>query len=424
MTVPFLRWSVACSLLLPLLGFLVLPVASIGADAKEQPAPEKAPDAKVPDSKQVNEKIKTIAGRAEVLRAVRKHFGILKAVDPARHRVTLLLEGETLAKIWDLTPDAEVKRAGWWARLDQLTIGDRVWVWFKNNRQQEPIAILMLCDELSEQDIHGPGVILEARDAKTLTFKPVKGASRTLNTQGIQANRGKDGAALDGFNLGEQVYVQSTGDKARLILDSAAFEARRAEQKSALRRRWSEEGLPGTTMFLHLSGEMEFMLDHEAMRWGRSLKPGDKVMLQTSPPSAAVVKYVRPWRERTQLRLVVAGADLAEMTLGQRLLLRMDAPSPEVENALLPPDMDRPRTQEERVDWFLSSIYCTCQVKGDGCTGHFYTLLSCNPNGCAAPNSMRKELAGMIEKGMTDKDIFEVLLKKHGPDLLRPHLLP
>ena len=64
-----------------------------------------------------------------MLRSVRKHFAILQAVNPATQRVTLLLDGETLPKVWDLTPDAEIKRAGWWARLDQLTLGDRVWVW-------------------------------------------------------------------------------------------------------------------------------------------------------------------------------------------------------------------------------------------------------------------------------------------------------
>jgi hypothetical protein len=399
---------------------LLLSASALAADRDEKPAPPKetAPD------KKVNDKIKEIAGRAEVLRSLRKHFGTLKNVDPARRRVTLLLEGESVPKIWELTPDAEVKRAGWWARLDQLKTGDRVWAWFKINRAQEPIAILMLCDELSEQDIHGPGVTLEARDEKSVTLKPVKGTSRTLQTQGVEASRGKDGAALDGFTVGERVYVQSAGDKVRLVLDAAAFEARRAEQKAALRKRWIDEGLPGTITFLHLSGEMDFMLDHEAMRWGRSLKPGDKVTLQTTPPSPAVVKIVRPWRERTQLRLVVGGGDLADMTLGQRVLLRMETPAPEVDNAQLPPDLDRPRSRDERIEWVLSSIYCTCAVKGDGCTGHFYTLASCNPNGCAAPNARRKELGDMIDKGMTDKQIFEALLKEHGPDLLKPHLLP
>src|SRR5271167_795665 len=71
--------------------FLLLPANLIAAD----------PEPKAPDNKQVNDKIKEIAGRAEVLKAVRKHFGTLKAVDLARHRVTLLLEGESLPKIWE-----------------------------------------------------------------------------------------------------------------------------------------------------------------------------------------------------------------------------------------------------------------------------------------------------------------------------------
>jgi cytochrome c-type biogenesis protein CcmH/NrfF len=45
-------------------------------------------------------------------------------------------------------------------------------------------------------------------------------------------------------------------------------------------------------------------------------------------------------------------------------------------------------------------------------------------NGCGAPNAMRKKVAGMIEQGLTDKQIFEALLKEHGPNLVQAHLLP
>jgi hypothetical protein len=208
-------------------------------------------------------------------------------------------------------------------------------------------------------------------------------------------------------------------------MDKTAFESQRAEQKATLQKRWLEEGLPGTVTFLHIfSGEMDFMLDHEAMRWGRSLKLGDKVTLQATPPIQAVVKQVAPWRERTQLRLVVHSKDQADLTLGQRMALRMDPLPAEVDNAVLPLDLDRPRSKAERIDWFLASIYCTCGIKGDNCTGHFYTLASCNPNGCGMPNVMRKALAEKIDKGLTDKQILEELLTEHGPELLRQHLLP
>ncbi len=377
-----------------------------------------------PPAKPANDKIKEIAGKSEFLRSVPKHFARLTAVDPVRRCVTLLIDGENLAKVWPLIPDAEIKVAGWWARLDQLTLEDRVWVWFQTDRARNPIAITMIADELSEQDMHGPGVEVAARDAATVTLKPVKGVNRVLKAAGAEVFRGKEKVAHDSLAVGTAVYTQSRGDRARLILDTAAFEARRNEQKAALRQRWIEQGLPGTVTFLHqFTGELEYMLDHEAMRWGRSLKPGDAVTLRTAMPVKAVVKYVQPWRERTRLRLVTAAADQGDLQLGQRVGLSMTPPSAEIENALLPPDLDLPRSKTERVEWFLASIYCTCKVKGDGCTGHFYTLASCNPNACGMPNHMRSVVAELIDKGLSDKQIFEQLLKDHGPELLKPHLL-
>jgi hypothetical protein len=377
-----------------------------------------------PDAKQLTQNIKEIAGTAEFLRSVPKRFATLQAVDGAQQRVTLLLEGESAAKTWPLVPDAEIKVAGWWGRLDQLAVGDRVWIWFKTDRKKQPVAISMLADELSEQDIHGKGSSVEAIAADKVTVKPNEAAKRTLGVAGAQIYRGKETISANDLQPGQRIYVQSAGDKVRLVLDPAAFEARRLEQKAALRKRWSEEGLPGTVAFLHIfSGEMDYMLDHEAMRWGRSLKPGDKVTLRTEPPIAAVVRHVQPWRERTQLRLVVNGIDQADLTLGQRVRLGMSAPPEEVDTSVLPPDVDRPRSKEERVEWFLATIYCTCKVNGDICTGMFYTLASCNPNGCGMPNYTRKLLAEKIDKGMKDREILEEMLKESGPELLRPHLL-
>ncbi len=387
------------------------------------------PPTRPPDDppKPPNDKVKEIAGTAEFLRQVPKRFAALKGVDATNRRVTLLIEGESLPKVWALIPDAEIKVAGWWGRLDQFRQGDRVWGWFKTDRARQPVAVSMLCDELSEQDMHGPGVGVEDREAASMTLKPVKDKAPNWSVKIDKADfyRGKEKVSLDTLRAGERVYAQSADGKARLILDAAALEVRRAEQKLALRKRWTDEGLPGMAAFLHVfGGEMDLMLDHEAMRWGRSLKPGDKVTLVAAPPINAIVKHVKPWRERTEVRLVVHSFDLADLTNGQRLLLKMPPPSEEVQTALLPPDLDQPRARPERVEWFLANIYCTCKVKGDGCTGHFYTLASCNPNACGMPNHMRKVLGTLIDKGLTDAQVFEQLQKEHGPDLLRPHLLP
>ncbi len=332
--------------------------------AAEYPRTDLHQPAKDAGATKVNDAVREIAGSAEVLKAVPKKFAVLRAIDRARHAVTLRCDGDKDDKLWPLTPDAEVKVQGWWGRLDDLPIGGRVWVWFKVNRAKAPAAVFMIADEPSEADIHGRAPA------------------------------------------------------------SAQLDASRAEQKRKLTARWEKEGLPGTVLFTHLSGELDYLLDHEAMRWGRSLVPGDTVHLQAEPPIKAVVKSVRPWRERTQLRLVVGGFDLADLQIGDRVRLKMTPPTPEVQASELPPDLDRPRGRGERIEWFLASMYCTCGVTGDICTGHFYTLASCNPNGCGAPKAMRQRLGKMIDEGMTDRQIFERLLSERGPRLVRPHLLP
>lgn len=335
-------------------------------------APQKVPAP--PTAAEANKTVKAIAGTAEFLRLLPKPFATLKGIDPKARTVTLLLDGETDAKTWPLEPDAEVKVGGWWGRLDQFQPGDRVWAWLKLDRKKAPVSVVMLADELTEWDMHGS---LRARK----------------------------------------------GEKPRFTPD--AVEAKRLGQKAWLRTRWAEEGLPGTLTFHHVfSGELDLTLDHEAMRWARSLNPGDTVHLRADPPIKAVVKAVTPWRERTVLRLVVGELESSELKIGERLTLTMTPPADAVEASLYPPDMGRPRTKAERVEWFLASTYCTCGVSKDTCTGHFYTLSSCNPNGCGLPNARRDELGAMIDKGLTDRQILDQLLKDSGPLLLRPHLMP
>lgn len=363
------------------------------------------------------DKAKEVAGTAEFLRAVPKRFARLEAFDAANRRVTLLAEGEKEPKAWPLLPDAEIKVAGWWGRPEQLRPGDRVWAWFQLDRRKQPAAIFMLADEPSEQDIHGGGLVLQARTADTVTLKPDVGPTRTLAAKAT--------ATPEGLQPGAKVFVQTADGRARQVFDAAGFEAARTRQRAWLAGRWAADGLPGSVSVLHpLSGEMDVLLDHEAMLWGRSLQLGDEVRLRAEPPIRAVVKRVTPWRERTVVRLVVHGHDQADLALGQRVALLVNAPSKETQEALLPPDTDRPRNRDDRVEWVLASIYCPCGVGGDTCTGHFYTLASCNPNGCGMPHLMRKRVAELIEHGRNDRQILEELIAEYGPVLLRPHLAP
>jgi len=373
----------------------------------------------------VKDAIKEIAGSAEFLRAVPKRFATLKSVDSADRSVALQIDGEKTTTTWKLTPDAEIKVRGWWGRLTDLEPERRVWAWFKVNRAKKPVGIFMLSDELSEQDIHG-GAQVKTVGQELVLVGPKKDERTLAELAKLPLDRGGE-KCCDAHELRvkDVVFVETKQGKITKLYDTAGFEALRKSQKAKLRDTWLKDGLPGAIGFLHVySGEVDVLLDHEAMRWGRSLAAGDKVELAATPPIKGVVKNVTAQREKTQVRLVIKSIDLADLKMGERVFLKMTAPSAAVENSQVPPDIDRPKSKEERIEWFLANIYCTCGIAGDNCTGHFYSLASCNPNGCAAPNTTRQYIGKQIEDGKTNREIFDALLKQRGPALLRPHLLP
>jgi hypothetical protein len=183
------------------------------------------------------------------------------------------------------------------------------------------------------------------------------------------------------LKVGEQIFVQTMGEKARLILDKDAFDARKVQQNAALRTRWNNEGLPGTLIFTHPERqEVEVMLDQESLEWGRSLREGDQATLVSATPVPVVVKKLRPWRERTQLLLGLAGFDNSSaqptLTAGQRLFLRLTQP-PSADPSGYPPGLNKSQMATERVEWIMATIYCTCGMH-DACAGHFYTLAACD----------------------------------------------
>jgi hypothetical protein len=315
-----------------------------------------------------------IAGTAEFLRLLPKPFATIEAIDTQVRTITLKMDGKPESKAWPIESDAEIKREGWWGRLEQFKPGEKVWVWLKLDRKKQPTSIVMLADEISRYDIQ--------------------------------------------CLIGKELKDQPT-------ITREEFEPRQAAQKSLMRSEWKKNGLPGTLTLHHIfSGEIEITLDHEAIRWGRSLESGRTVFVMANPEIEAVVKSVTPWHERTVVRLVVGELQSSELKVGQRLNLRMGALRESVDNSPYPPDMDRPRSRSERIEWFLASTYCTCGVSKSICTGHFYTLASCNPNACGSPNHRRSQVAKLIDQGMTDRQIMDELLKTDGPLLLKPHLLP
>jgi hypothetical protein len=92
----------------------------------------------------------------------------------------------------------------------------------------------------------------------------------------------------------------------------------------------------------------------------------------------------------------------------------------------MPIGLDKPRSKADRVEWLMSSIYCTC-LMNDVCAGHIYTLAGCDAgpgHTCGLARDTRQQIAEEIDRGRTDREIFDALLTERGAKLLRPHMLP
>ena len=157
------------------------------------------------------------------------------------------------------------------------------------------------------------------------------------------------------------------------------------------------------------------MVDHVAMRWARFQQPGARVTLALDKPLAGVLRHVEAWHERTRLRIVARGPDLANVRVGDRIRVKVKEPPLEFLNSGLPVDLGRTEGRAARIEWFLANTYCSCSIDGDGCTGMFYTLASCNTTRCGMPKRIRTFVGERIDKGMQDPAILAELRQTHGP---------
>jgi len=260
--------------------------------------------------------------RASLLRSALKPHAAFQGVD-RDGRIVLQVEGETGEKAWPIDPDAEIRIRGYWGGLEDLAQGERIWLWTRVDRDGKPRAVFMIADEMSEQDIHQVPYTLAAvdgeqktvvlrrkLDGKTEQTRSLKiSPSMVLSKEGDQyVFRSASPDLVVKVAVEGTVFVQSAGETLLRLADAEALSKLKEAQKARMEERWRKQGLPGTVTGIHLlSGEIDLAMDHEGMRWARSLKPGDRVTLQLEKPVKAAVAEVRSWYERTRLSLVSNG---------------------------------------------------------------------------------------------------------------------
>lgn len=354
-----------------------------------------------------------------LIHKIPKRFASVVQIDFDRRTVALLVEGEEEPRTWEVLPEAEIRVGAWWGRLEQFEANDRVWVWFQVDRDEKPLAIILLTDEFSEQDLHNEPYVVASIDAeeRTLAVRRAKDEQRTLLLPAESASSVEPGA---------EVFLQANGDTVRRLVPAAELERARDEQKAFLRSIWKERGLPASVTLSHpFTDEMEVLIDHEGMHWSRALRADDPVeIVHAGEVLHGSVDVVEPWREQTRVRLIVKGNEQSTLCIGQRIGLRVPEPSAEILESRLPPDMNLQRTKEERIEWLLASTYCTCSISNDFCTGMLYTLASCSskPIMCGMPDQFRAMVGKLIDEGLSDVEVLAEIRKRGGELYRRPHI--
>jgi hypothetical protein len=370
--------------------------------------------------------------RATLLRSANKLYAVFLDADPVKREIRLRSEESGEEMTWTLDADAEIRVHGWWGGLEDFHRGDRLWFWVRPAHDGAPHAVFMAADEISEQDIHQIPYALGLVNAATRRVelrRKLDGKNEEVRSVELSAalTLSEEGELVLGSaraKSGDTVFVQTSGREIRRWVSPDGLAEMKRIQKQLLEARWRTSGLPGTVTGLHaLSGEIEILLDHEGMRWGRYLRSGDAVKIHLEKDVEAVTLEVRTWNERTRIMLAAAGKEIADVTLGRRLRISVPEPPPEILASSLPSDAGRVHEGSLRAEWVLASTYCSCSIAGDGCTGMYYTLASCNGMTCGMPNRVRKFLAPLIEKGLPDKDLFEAMEREFGPAIRKPHLL-
>ena len=319
-----------------------------------------------PQDEKPSEAEKILKKKTSLLRASKKDFAAFLGADASKGVVTLRLESDGKERPLNLNPDAEIRIRGSWGRLDDLSQGDRVWIWRALDREKKPAGIIFLADEISEQAVHRMPYTVKSTGAGQVVVHRVLGKKKSRK-EVTRTLTPAEAVKIDEVKEGDLVYVQTAGDELRLLLDKAGIEAARQAQEKRLQARWREEGLPGTVTYVHgISGEAEVILDHETMRWARAVKAGALVHVKLDAPIRTVVQDVRPYRERTRMTLVAAGQEFSVLRPGQRVRIGVDPPADAVQASKLPPDLGRFAEREARIGWVLSSTYCGCSIGGDG----------------------------------------------------------
>ena len=357
-----------------------------------------------------------------------KTTGRIIRLDDAGKTVTAFADSDKKEHLVRLTPHTEFFVHGAWGTAADFVPGQRIYLIVLTDDQKEWTTAHTMADEISMQAMSRPFVLKQyAEHDHKLLFTDEKERKAPAD---LITNAQTHFAVLNHEPLqsGQAYYFNSREQNnthlAMAVLDAGSFDAERRTRLKQQRDLAAENGLVATILEVDEPNHQVALLVRRADAWyARLLKINDHVAVKSADRQSAgsqfTVADVRPDYARMRVRLEAGSSEMAQFRRGEEVRLLMKIP--EAVDPEMPPDLGRFIERQERIDYFLSTVYCSCGMMGTSCAGHWNTLAACKLHGCGMPNLMTKLLGDWIDSGKNDGEIMEALIKREGKIALRPH---
>ena len=355
-----------------------------------------------------------------------KTTGHVVSMDPAGKSLTVATDHDKKEHQLALSSQTEFHVEGAFGSLADFSPGRSVYLIATVDEKKEMAGIHALADDFTMQAMSRPFVLKE-HDLTNgrLKFIDEKSRKPTMELKVIAETR-LPGGTSGKLQTGRAYYFTATraGPERTAVelLDEPAFEARRSQRVQHQRDELARSGLHGTVLNVETSvPRLEVMIRRSDTWFARSWKVNDAVQFIAAGQAtvAARVIAVQPDYSRVRVRLDFTGLATPEVRPGDEVAILGKLPAKiEFES---PPDLGRFSGRQERIDYFLSTIYCTCGMIGSSCAGHWNTLAACQLHGCGMPNLITKLVGERIDAGKSDAAILAELIERNGRTILKPH---
>ena len=360
-----------------------------------------------------------------------KSQGLIVSIDRQARRVTVLAHSDHHEHSVALTPHTEFYARGSWGTLTDFKVRQQIFVIATTDANKNWMSAHAIVDEISLQLMSSPAVFNKwDQTHRTLEFAP---SPHCIGVVALRLLPGANPPRTDPSMLapGQSYYFNSGGEEPDRelwdLLDSASLQQDRRDRWQHHLTDARAEGLQATVVEVDQSGAtLGLMVRRADASLARLLKAGDAVDLgivgSRHKDRHLRIREVRPDYARMRLYLDFPPGLLAKLDVGSEV--RIWCRLPMTVDSDRPPDLGRFTARQDRIDYFLSTIYCTCGMMGTSCAGHWNTLAACKLHGCGMPNLMTQLIGKWIDEGKADADILEAVLKRDGSLALRQHQLP